>query len=984
MSTQTKKKSKKTAKKAEAPAINVSDVQTTDTGVVYMKSADKPHYDFVQVNAFQPNVDGWNQIGEIKSYQQTSDRTVLLTNEDDMQIQLQFLSPTMMRLRFRPQPMPDYSLYDDSYAVVTNDIDAVTLGLNEVDKGGKTLHIGTGEMDVYVGLKPYGLSIYRQGELVTEDCYGKNLVYSNEAVAYLRKSPDAENYFGFGEKAGDQLNKKFFTMTCFNYDNFTYMGGNVIPAGNEPGPLNPSEPLYNSIPFMLATGNNHQGLYSYGIFVDNVGQSYFNMGSSDYSDMNGKYYFGALYNDFDVYFIVGESTTETQFNPMRSVLGQYSSLTGKAALPPKYAFGYQQGGYGYYNRDKLMQVANDYRAANIPIDGLHIDVDFQDNYRTFTISPEKFPNPKEMFDQLHEKGFKCSTNITGIISANPLDEKGSRDTPYSARDGIVEITDSNEIVIKDNVMVPFIYNTRDEQGESPNLFIANESYGNNRTNIYPNGYNPYEYPTPMHPNGEDALETYGFYCDMADPNVQQWWGKQYKYLLDCGLDMVWQDMTDPAVVPNFDNGTPDKTLPLDLMMYDRVTHQYQPHAKIHNVFAINLIRASFEGINELKASSDMAGKYNQNKRNFIIARGAYAGVHRYAGVWTGDSASSWDFLKINIPEVLNFGLSGQAISGCDVGGFANGSGSAGNGITQYELYTRWMTMSAFMPWFRNHYDAYTKEFQEPYRYGEPVPTHCRKYINIRYRLLQVFYDAMYQNTVNGLPIARALFLNDAHDSNVYSHLNDQFFVGDSLLVSPVVEQGAVYRDVYLPAGSQWYVYSDNTAPLSEPTEGGTTQNWYAPLDTVPLYVREGAILPHRELEQFVGELPVNPITFNIYPGKNTSYELYQDDQVSTDNINKKSYRTTTISHEGIDNGQQVTVQRTYDQFTPTETFFYVSFLGTRAPTQVERDGVALVDAGNADALAGLKGNGYYFNDSIKTTFLKIQDDKSSIYMNVLF
>ncbi len=956
----------------------------TDSNVVLTQAADIETFNFVQVNEFQPNVDGWNQIGEIVNYQQTDDRTILLTNSDDMSIQLTFITPTNLRLRFRPEKNADYSLKNDSYAVVDNIETPVSLTLTEVDKGGLTLHASTGEIDVFIGLRPYGLAIYRNNELVSEDCFGKNLVYSNEAVAYLRKSPDNENYFGFGEKAGDQLNKKSFTMSNFNYDNFTYQGSNVIPAGNQAGPLNPSEPLYNSIPFMLATGNNNNGLYSYGIFLDNVSQSYFNMGSNDYSNMDGKYYFGALYSDLDVYFITGKSDSQNQFNPMRCVLEQYSSLTGKSALPPKYAFGYQQGGYGYYNKEKLMQIAKDYRNAGIPIDGLHIDVDFQDNYRTFTISPEKFPQPKEMFDTLHDMGFKCSANTTGIISANPLDEKGSRDTPYPSRDSIVSITDDNEIIIKEGVEVPFIYNTRYKQGESPDLFIANESYGTNKTPIYPNGYNPYAYPTPMHPYGENSLETYGFYCDMADPKVQKWWGEQYQYLLDCGLDMVWQDMTDPAIVPNFDNDTPDKTLPLNLMMYDRVSDSYVPHAKIHNSFAINLIRASFEGISKLKASSAMKGKYNYNKRNFIIARGAYAGVHRYAGVWTGDSASDWDFLKINIPEVLNFGLSGQAISGCDIGGFANGSGSEGDGITNYELFTRWMTLGAFLPWYRNHYDAYTKSFQEPYRYGEPVPTNCRKYINIRYRLMQVFYDAMYQNTVNGLPIARALFLNDPQDSQVFNHLNDQFFVGDSLLVSPIVEQGAEHRDVYLPSDSQWYVYSDNTAPLSDPTPGGTTQNWYAPLDTVPLYVREGAILPHRELEQYIGQLDINPITFNIYPGKDTSYELYQDDQVSTDNETKKAYRTTTIRHTGIESGQRINIDRTYDNYTPAETFYYVSLLGTNHPSSVNLEAESLNDVGTPDALAAFDGSAYYYNESIKTTFVKVIDNQSKRELTVLF
>lgn len=956
-----------------------------------------PAYSFVQVDEFQPNVDGWNQFGNVTSYTLLAGkRSILLTNAAGMAIKLSFLSPTGLRVRFRPQAQPDYSLYDQSYAVVNKQLAPVTLTLSEVDQGGKTLKVDTGTIQVMVGLQPYGMAIYQNGQLITQDTYGKNLVYSNEAVACLRQAPSGENYYGFGEKGGNQLNKKGFTMTFFNYDNFTYAGTNVIPDNNQPGPLNPSEPLYNSIPFFLAVGQS-PSLYSYGLFLDNVSQSYFNMGSNDYSNMDGKYYFGALYGELDYYLLIGQNSTNYQNNPTRSVLDQFTQLTGRSAMPPKYAFGYQQGCYGYYDRQKLMAVAQKFRDAQIPIDGLHIDVDFQNNYRTFTASPNKFPDPKGMFDSLHSMGFKCSTNITGIISGNPLDENGNSALqqvnstpyiPYKTRDSILSITQDNQYVTKPCVDVPFIYNTRADQGESQNLFIANESYGDN------NGFNTYYYPTPLFPNGQNSLGTYGFYSDMGRPDVQLWWGQQYDDLLQMGLDMVWQDMTDPAIVANGDNNTPDNTLPLDLMTFDKVTGQYQPQAKMHNTFAINLIQATFNGLTALKQSAAYKGTYNYQKRNFIIGRGAYCGVHRYAGVWTGDSASSWDFLSINIPEVLNFGLSGQAISGCDIGGFAIGSGSEGGGVTNYELYTRWMTLGAFLPWYRNHYDGYSKTFQEPYNYGEPVPTHCRKYIELRYQLLQLFYDAMYTNTQTGLPVARAMFINDPFDPNVYQNADQQFFLGDNLLVAPVMTQAVpqagvpagtvTNHPIYLPAGSNWYVFSDNTAPLGAATSGGTTQSWYVPLSLVPLYVREGAILPLRELEQYVGQLAVNPITFNIYPGKDSSYQLYQDDQVSMANQLSQAYRTTQISHTATGNGQTLRVTRTFDQFTPAETFYFVSLLGTTAPNSVTCNGLQWPNVGSPEALNSSSVNSYYYNASITTTFIKVIDTQADISISVLF
>lgn len=951
-------------------------------------------YSYVQVNEFQANSSvGWNTIENV-SWSQKDSSTILLTNAQGKVIQLSFLSPTTFRVRFNPVNS-DYSL-NRSYAVVNYDLGTVNLQLNEQNTNGGTLYIETGVLQVRVGLAPYGIAVYKNGQLIHEDAFGKNLIYSNEAVANLKSAPDNENYYGFGEKAGAQLNKKKYTMTFFNYDNFTYndVGGDgfkMVPENNAGGPLNPSGPLYNSMPFCLAVGSpqNNQPLYSYGLFFDNVAQSYFNMGSNDYSDMDGKYYFGALYGDLDYYVMVGNEHSGTA-NVIADVLAQYAKLTGASAMPPKYAFGYQQGGYGYYNRQYIEAVAQRYRDAQIPIDGLHIDVDFQDNYRTFTVSPEKFPDPKGMFDGLHANGFKCSTNITGIITANPLDEKGDTDTPYPTRDDILNLDEHTpqDSTYKDNAPVrPFIYNTRAGSGESPDLFIAQENYGD-ALKLNTSHY----YPSPGRPADSNTLGTYGYYSDMGHPDVKEWWGQQYKYLLELGLDMIWQDMTCPAVGENFDNKYPYKTLPLDMMMYDSRTDDYEPNAKIHNTFAINLVQATYEGITKLKSSDDFKNLYNYKKRNFIIARGGYAGIHRYAGIWTGDSASSWDFLSINIPEILNIGLSGLPISGSDIGGFANGPASEGEAqVTNYRLYTRWMTSGAFLPWYRNHYDRYTKDFQEPYMYAEPVPTNCRKYIEIRYKLIQVFYDAMYENTQNGMPIARAMFLNDPHDPAVYGHSEDQFFLGKDILVAPAVTDGvngaeAVYRDIYLPSGSEWYVFTDLTTAVSAPTPGGTTQNWYVPLDLVPVYVREGAIIPLRQLEQYIGQLDTNPITFQIYPGEQGNYTLYQDDETTTANVEAGAYRVTQVSHSSTGGSKTVRFQRSYDKFTPKETFFYVALMAGNANAQVNvmkgTSSTKLNNVGSEAALEAASTEAFYFNDSLQTLFVKVFDTDSDISVTI--
>jgi alpha-glucosidase len=197
------------------------------------------------------------------------------------------------------------------------------------------------------------------------------------------------------------------------------------------------------------------------------------------------------------------------------------------------------------------------------------------------------------------------------------------------------------------------------------------------------------------------------------------------------------------------------------------------------------------------------------------------------------------------------------------------------------------------------------------------------------------------------------------------------------------------RDVYLPSSSNWYAFTDNLEPLGPLVRGGTlVTNWYASLNNplpylMPIYIRAGAIIPMTELEQYVGQLPQNPITFNVYPGPDSWFQLYQDDGVSN-NYRTGKCRLTTVSHQGIPGGQRVRVLRIRDQYTPPEAFYFISFLGTNPPTSVAIGGGALPDVFTPAALWSASGNAYYYNQSIKTTFAKLFDTASDITLKVTF
>jgi alpha-glucosidase len=946
------------------------------------------NFPFVAVNSFTPNNGGWSSIGNIDRWTADPAGQRFDFNFGTRSLVLEVLGPSAFRLRFNPAPGATYD-QETSVAVVTRDLGLAALNVAHNQPQPNQLSIDTGSIRILVSLAPFDVQVYRGRQLVHRDFPGRGALYipGAEVVAVMKSVPTGARYVGLGEKAGSQLQKNGFTFTYFNYDNYTYNG----PSLGDPGCLNPTEPLYCSIPLLIelnpfpVAGGDFAGAgYACGIFLDNPGQSFVNVAANDYSDMSGRYYLGALYNELDYYFFVGDTAS--------AILGQYTQLTGRAPMPPRYVFGYHQGAYGYYDHARLMQAANAYRAAAIPCDGLHIDVDFQNNYRTFTHSELKFPNARALFDTLHAMGFKMSTNITPIMTTNELAEDGSKQ-PYTQRDAL---QNANAL----------IFDTRFQAGESTDLYQGGVNYGNNR------GNNPYPYP-PLQFNryGLMPLTAPGKYPDFGLQAVRDLWGQQYQHLLiDLGLDMIWQDMTCPAIDPNL---PPDieafKTLPQNLMMAQEqvgstgtVTVRYLPNAQLHNVYVLNLLRATWAGINNL----------TPGRRNFIIARGGYAGMQRFAGLWTGDSASSWDFLQINIAEVLNLGLSGVPISGCDIGGFANGTATtsdsavvAGNivgGVTNYELLTRWMQLGSFLPWYRNHYDGYNKQFQEPYAYGEPVPSNCRKYVELRYRMLQVYYDAMYRWTQTGLPIARALFLNDSQDAGVYDHLDDQFFVGDDFLVAPMLTPHATsnpptaaLRGVYLPAGSDWYAFMDNQAPLSDAVPGGTyIASYFADLDRVPIYVRAGALLPFRELEQWVGQMAANPLTLNFYPGPDRwndsqAYQLYQDDGRSLDAAAgryrlSRIYQRTTVA--GTVTTRQLRVARAHDAYQPPAGFYFGALLGSvaLATTQVTRDGAAVPRLSDPGALQASASDAWYWNQSVNIVFVKLFDTRSDSTVTVVY
>lgn len=329
------------------------------------------------------------------------------------------------------------------------------------------------------------------------------------------------------------------------------------------------------------------------------------------------------------------------------------------------------------------------------------------------------------------------------------------------------------------------------------------------------------------------------YPDFGQNKVQEWWADKQKFLIDSGVRGVWNDMNEPASFRG--------ELPQDVVFTD-IDQTKADHARMHNVYGHLMSKASYEG-----------WKKHDERRPFVITRACYSGTQKYSTVWTGDNHSIWSHLQLAIPQLCNLALSGVQFAGTDIGGFGSD--------TTPELLARWVQVGAFSPLMRNH-SAIGCDRQEPWQFGDEITDIYRKYVKLRYRLLPYFYDLFFTGEKTGLPMMRPLVLHYSHDENV-KNLNDEFMVGESLLVAPVVEQGATRRMVYLPEGS-WYDYW-----TGECVEGGKFFIKEAPLDTCPMYVKAGSIIPNYEDQSYVGEKEMKRLILDVYPGDGTYYH-YQD------------------------------------------------------------------------------------------------------------
>jgi alpha-D-xyloside xylohydrolase len=359
------------------------------------------------------------------------------------------------------------------------------------------------------------------------------------------------------------------------------------------------------------------------------------------------------------------------------------------------------------------------------------------------------------------------------------------------------------------------------------------------------------------PTDGEPYDHAGSDIDTTNPDAAKWyWNVIDENYVKKGFDAFWMDETEPDLPPN---GS-----------YLHVG----PGTEFFNVYPLFHTAAVYEGMRK-----------DMKERALILARDAYPGAqHNGAIFWSSDISPTWDVLKRQVPTGINFVASGMPYWSTDIGGWQGlphshkperpvliDPSDARAEVGQYddypELYVRWFEYGAFQPNFRTHG---TRPENEVWSYGKQAEPILEKFLRLRYELMPYIYSLGWRAHETGAPFMRGLFMDFGDDPKVAT-IGDEYMFGPALLVAPVTDQGMTSREVYLPAGTDWYNFWTN-----ERVHGGQSISVSAPIDEIPLFVRAGSILPLGTVVESTNQVQ-KVAKVRVYPGADGAFDLYRDD-----------------------------------------------------------------------------------------------------------
>ena len=713
----------------------------------------------------------------------------------------------------------------------------------------------------------------KEGTLLHSDLAGAPYILdSNRRVTHYSAMAEEDCFYGFGEKTGLlNKNKRFLrerATDAMGYD------------------AEKMDTLYKHIPFYIQLSRATQK--AVGVFYNNFYESVFNMGCEKSNYWSRYSYWQADGGDIDLFLIAGGS--------IRRVVDNYTLLTGRPALLPKRALGYQ-GSSMYYpelekdSDDAVLNFIDTIKEEGFPIDGFHLSSGYasQNGKRCFfTWNTDRFKDPRAYFAAMNEKGAQNVPNVKpGILLCHP------RFDEFNAR----------------NVFV------RDAEQDT---YAVGKWWGGD-----------------------------GAFWDYTSPDGRQAW-KDFltEALIDVGTDSIWDDNCEYDSLQDKDARC----------CFD---------GKGGTIAQLKPIMSTLM----CKTSAEAVVDHNPKARPYIVCRSGSAGIQKYAQTWCGDNYTSWKTLRYNIPIITGMGLSGQPNEGADIGGFYGPA-------PEEELFVRWVQNGIFQARFSIHSASNDNTVTEPWMYRGSAGL-IRDAILLRYRFTPYLYSAEYEASRTGAPIMRPLVYEFQDDPNVYDE-SFEFLFGRDILVANVLEPGARTWKVYLPAGTRWYDWNNNFACY----EGGQTIEIPVEISTIPLFLREGAIVPKaaNQLMSMAND-HMTSLHLTLVPGADSTYTLYDDDGVTND-FKDGVCRKTRITMTGSSVVKVAfAAEGSYTDFVEDVTVEMVR--KDRSPFWVALDGRKLehyLNRRKFDAAA----EGWYYSQTKRAVLVKYANPRKDATLTVSF
>ncbi len=697
---------------------------------------------------------------------------------------------------------------------------------------------------------------------------------SNNRVNHYSRMNEEDCFYGFGEKAGNlNKNKEYIrerATDAMGYD------------------ATKMDTLYKHIPFYITL--NRETQKAVGLFYHNFYESAFNMGREKSNYWPRYTYWQADGGDIDMFLIGG--------NKISRVVDNYTLITGRPALLPKRALGYQ-GSSMYYpelekdSDDAVLEFIDTIKEEGFPIDGFHLSsgyTSYNNKRCVFTWNTERFKDPAAYFAAMNEKGAQNVPNVKpGILLCHPWFDK------FVEQDVFVQ--DSKE-----------------------------DKFG-----------------VGMWWGGEGA------FWDYTKESARRIW-KDYliENVIAVGTDSIWNDnceydsLLDKDCRVSFDGKEGGGTI-----------------AELKPIMCTIMC----------KLANDAVKEHNENARPYVVCRSGSSGIQKYAQTWCGDNYTNWTSLQYNIPIITGMGLSGQPNEGADIGGFAGPA-------PEEELFVRWVQNGVFQPRFSIHSASNDNTVTEPWMFRNSAGL-IRDAILMRYRFAPYLYSAEYEANQTGAPIMRALVYEFQNDENTYDE-NFEFLYGKDILVANVIEKGATEKVIYLPKGCKWYDWNDNFKEY----EGGQTITIPVTMESIPMFVREGAIIPMADNQLMSMERDhMTALHLVMAPGVDSSYLLYDDDGVTND-FKKGISRKTTISMSGKSVVKvDFTAEGEYTDFV--ETVMVEMIRKDRSPFWVTLGEEKLEHYLNRRKFEAAD-KGWYYSQTKKAVLVKYPNPKKDVTLTVSF